>query len=440
MTEDRTIFEIPAENLGKFEEQIAKLSKKSVKLIGEAISPLIFGYEEKELSDGLVHRVYQVLLTADVPKLNGWSFVARLDHSNETGTIVRMIPNSGVTLPEKYRHAKNTTCDHCNVNRYRRDTFVVRHCETGEFKQIGSTCLADFLGHDPSKIAKLAELLGYAYECGRAGEHFVGGDLRWIDLQAFLEHAACMVRKYGWISGSVAYNNPSLISTRVRASENMFGNGYDAPVAISEDDRALALEALEWAVSLSSKDNLSDYEHNVSVIANATMIEPRSLGIAASIVGVHFKNKTAHMPKTVEVGDFSGVVQLFKTGGQNLRFPKIRLALETGEPIVLSVAGPKSKCPGMINVTDGGAFENNIWYGRVSPTGTWNNNKAISPITMSSLTALLTALATDPAATAAKYGKLTGQCCFCSKPLTDARSVNVGYGSTCAKNYSLPWG
>lgn len=435
MTEDRTIFEIPAENLAKFEEQIAKLSKKSVKLIGETIMPLIFGYEEKQLSDGLMHRVYQVLLTAEVPKLNGWSFIARLDHSNETGTIVRMVPNCNVILPEQYRHATNTTCDHCNVNRYRRDTFVVCNDETKEFKQIGSTCLKDFFGHDPVKIAKMAELLGYAYECGKAGEHFVGGDLRYIELQSYLEHTAAMVRKHGWVSGGTAYKDNRLTATRQRASESMF----EQFTTITEDDRVMASEALEWASNLGSKEVLSDYEHNVLVIANATMIEPRSMGLAASIVGVYFKNKTANLPKTVEVGNFDNVISLFKTAGKNLKYPKIKLVLESGEPIVLSVAGPKSNCPGTINVTDGGPYGDNTWYGRVSSNGSWQNNKSISANTMSSLTALLTALATDPAGTASKYGKLTGQCCFCSRPLNDERSTSVGYGPVCAKNFSLDW-
>lgn len=41
---------------------------------------------------------------------------------------------------------------------------------------------------------------------------------------------------------------------------------------------------------------------------------------------------------------------------------------------------------------------------------------------------------------AAKFGKLWGQCVFCSRLLTDERSVAVGYGPTCATNNGLPWG
>ncbi len=56
------------------------------------------------------------------------------------------------------------------------------------------------------------------------------------------------------------------------------------------------------------------------------------------------------------------------------------------------------------------------------------------------LTALLKEFAADPTTTVAKYGKLANRCCFCNKGLTDPKSVDAGYGPTCAGNYGLPWG
>jgi len=53
---------------------------------------------------------------------------------------------------------------------------------------------------------------------------------------------------------------------------------------------------------------------------------------------------------------------------------------------------------------------------------------------------VLKALAENPAAVAAAYGKLTGNCCFCGSNLSNARSTGVGYGKTCAEHYGLSWG
>jgi hypothetical protein len=41
---------------------------------------------------------------------------------------------------------------------------------------------------------------------------------------------------------------------------------------------------------------------------------------------------------------------------------------------------------------------------------------------------------------AARFGKLWGSCVFCSRLLTDERSVTVGYGPICAEHNGLPWG
>jgi hypothetical protein len=41
---------------------------------------------------------------------------------------------------------------------------------------------------------------------------------------------------------------------------------------------------------------------------------------------------------------------------------------------------------------------------------------------------------------AAAFGRLTGQCVFCARELTDQRSIDVGYGPVCAGKNGLPWG
>lgn len=41
---------------------------------------------------------------------------------------------------------------------------------------------------------------------------------------------------------------------------------------------------------------------------------------------------------------------------------------------------------------------------------------------------------------AAEFGKITGTCVFCSRRLTDERSVEAGYGPKCAANNGLAWG
>ena len=81
-------------------------------------------------------------------------------------------------------------------------------------------------------------------------------------------------------------------------------------------------------------------------------------------------------------------------------------------------------------------FGASTWYGRVNRDGTFTRGRSCTDAVVE----VLRALATDPAATAAAYGKRTGNCCFCRRDLEDYRSVSVGYGPVCADKWGLPWG
>jgi hypothetical protein len=128
------------------------------------------------------------------------------------------------------------------------------------------------------------------------------------------------------------------------------------------------------------------------------------------------------------------ILDLFARAATRLRRPAIMVA--AGDTVLrLSVAGPSARVPGSINVAGEGSFAERKWYGRITPEGFQPSHHATPAVT-----AALASLAADPAAACSAYGHLTGACCFCRLPLTDARSVAVGYGPICAGNFGLPWG
>lgn len=136
--------------------------------------------------------------------------------------------------------------------------------------------------------------------------------------------------------------------------------------------------------------------------------------------------------------DASGLLALFNTAAAHLKFPKIRLRTADNLPIKLHIVGERSKHVGSVQISDGGSFGANRYYGRIDPaTGAWILPASGAP---ESVKLLVLEMSKNPAETAAKYGKITGSCCFCSRGLEDERSLNVGYGPICANNYGLPWG
>ncbi|RYD61454.1 MAG: hypothetical protein EOP83_16990 [Verrucomicrobiaceae bacterium] len=297
MTEFRTLFQIPADNLASFEDKLAKLSKRSVRMGCGEILPFIASNELKDFGRDIGKvRVYNVHLMADTPKIDGWVFAARLDHSQETGTLIRSVPNFSRDIPTKYRDAA-PHCDHCTVRRYRRDSYIVCNEETGAFAQVGSSCLADFMGHDAYKIARLAEYLSQAGEYARLGEQFVGADRRFLDVEEFLVSAAGAIRLYGWASAKFARDREDVVPTRDHAESNShrrmgksgYGtcNGWYEYFDTTDEDRQMAADALAYVLAFADKPVLSEYESNVLVIAKAVSMEYRHAGLAASIVGIY---------------------------------------------------------------------------------------------------------------------------------------------------------
>ena len=114
----------------------------------------------------------------------------------------------------------------------------------------------------------------------------------------------------------------------------------------------------------------------------------------------------------------------------------VRIATNSGKLLVLNRAGPKSKYIGQLVITDGLPNGSYILYGRIDTYGILHLTRSAT----FEVTEVIQEFSVNPAAVAARYGRLTGGCSFCHHHLSDGRSLAVGYGLQCAKRYGLPWG
>ncbi len=140
---------------------------------------------------------------------------------------------------------------------------------------------------------------------------------------------------------------------------------------------------------------------------------------------------------------FERIVEMFDSASLKLKYPKVRGHFRAhGEelPLKLSRAGGGARYPGSINVSDGGPFGENVWYGRIHSDGTFEPNRRINIEEMRALVTYLTKFNTDPESHAKAHGQEYGECCFCARELTDHRSLDAGYGPVCAERYGLAWG
>ena len=157
-------FKIPEGNMRLFEERLNKLIKRSKKLNSEPIgfktlNTILVPITEYGEETGGFETYFEIEVTGTAPKLEGWDFIGTIDHNrDDSGKVVNLLRNvPGKSIPHKY-HDVGTNCDHCGKNIYRKDTFIVE--KDGDTKQVGRSCLKDFLGHkNPEQVAQYAQFV-----------------------------------------------------------------------------------------------------------------------------------------------------------------------------------------------------------------------------------------------------------------------------------------
>lgn len=251
----------------------------------------------------------QMTLTGAVPRIAGWTFAATLQHVDGVN-IMRNVPGLGRDVPETYRTV-GARCDHCQLARDRRDTYLVVNGDT--WKQVGSSCLADFTGGhgDPHAIAAYAELLASAAQlCGGAegdeeGGYGFGGGRHVFALIAYLECVAAEIRERGWVPKS-RVDNPAN-STAMMAEDRLCPakGSKRRDRSVTDADKKIAEVAMEWAIQLGDgKTRLNDYLWNVHAVAKSGIVEGRTFGIAASIIAAYTKAEAAkNASPSQHVGD-----------------------------------------------------------------------------------------------------------------------------------------
>jgi len=287
------------------EAAFAKLAKRAAKrLNGVASSALVFvargtythySIGHNEHGEQVERRKQLPALFARIdgaaPKLAGWQLVARLYMTATGERMLNAVP--GEDVPARFR-TSGMECEHCNAARLRNDVFVVRH-EGGEFKQVGRTCIRDFLGHDPARL-----LAGFTAvsEIGKEFDDFCGGlgghDWPTYCTEEMLEYTAACVRVDGWTSRKVA-DEQGKTSTASLVRE-CFGRGEVASnlrkrYKPSEADAKTARDALQWVRGTLGAPSygLSDYEHNLVASLRHAVIDGRTFGIAASAIQAYLR-------------------------------------------------------------------------------------------------------------------------------------------------------
>lgn len=353
------MYSIPEQNLTELTETIARIAKRAARLsltpvtmtVGDSTDVPYVGLvgtrrpwvpadgelSALELTGEVVYRRYlAVTISGDAPTVDGWDFVATLQHvqgeAGESLCILRTVPTFEGQLPARFRTATPDTCEHCQAKRRRNETFVVRKAgasimgamvsdaladpgfkryasaslPAGTWLQVGRNCLADFFpGQDPQRLAaRLAMVLD---ACGAAqaasmddgwGESGGGGGERRWPLRRVLAVAATLVRVDGWMSrGKARDTNASATADDVITYLNPPRGGvardqwekWVAGRVVSDADVETATLSIAYArEALGEKgDARDDYEHNLYVAVSVDSVDSRMMGIVCSLISYY---------------------------------------------------------------------------------------------------------------------------------------------------------
>lgn len=331
----RVSYTLPSYGFDGVKREIEKLNKKAIKLGLKPIEIDIINEYEHEFIDYAEERyrdpmmigtvnakdvtktttMYEVEITGEDPLIKGWKFMAIIEHGRDGKNILSGIED----VPEKYRTA-DSNCDHCKQDRYRVKTYILFNGK--EHKQVGSTCLKDFLGHtNPHELAAYSESLfscfskmsivvaefneGEFYEGG-------GGDYHSLNMIVFLDVVAASIRGRGWVSATTARDTGKL-STAHHALDIIFNNideyeMKDKELYVKEEDRERVKGALVWIEDKSGDTNLNDYMWNLTTLCGRERINPKHVGIAASLIYTYNREREKVIAVGTDKSEWQGTV------------------------------------------------------------------------------------------------------------------------------------
>jgi hypothetical protein len=263
-------FRVRVENLRALRERIARIDRRARRL---GTGPVLLVDTGRRHNGRAV-----VVLRGDAPRVEGWR-VAAVVHHRGADAELRPVPGAPAVSLSSARW-RVASCDHCRVARNRKETFLLLRDGDRSVRQVGSSCLRDFLGgHDPERLCRQSEylLLAGAELSGAAGGAGVEPGAT-LDLEAFLAHAARVVRRARWTSRAAATDEAPSSADQAEAS-------LEEHAPLEPADRRLARGTLAWARELLPlKRNPSGFERDLVAVVGESWITRRERGLICAAV------------------------------------------------------------------------------------------------------------------------------------------------------------
>lgn len=321
------------------QNEIDKVNKKAIKwgvapLVLHVISTREIPYYKLnpwgEREQQGTSKKYMVSIQGKGPQVEGYTFIAKVEHISSEGNLLNFSPDSPVkNLPEIYRTIGGG-CDVCGRNQERSNTYVLRldkpdpkhfpNKKPGELIQSGSICLKRFLpGVSIERLIHFAEMLEYLRNARSESENDDSGNDYFTGARAKrVMPISAMVEAIVWvINGRGKYISKKAAADAGEKGEPLFSTAQEAEIvlnyrpgvdrhkpkiieileknpAIQKQADEMVPQVLDWMkktdfTKLNSDPNFNDFYYNLNLIAHMDPVPPDKIGYVSAAVNNYLR-------------------------------------------------------------------------------------------------------------------------------------------------------
>jgi hypothetical protein len=293
-------------------EKIAKLNARAAKR-GWTGRITVTGEEFTEVTDNGVglkraRQMVATVISGEAPRYDGWTFLARADWADGgmvlfTAPGIEGIDRTGIT---------EGACDHCGINRYRKNTYIVRN-DDGRQLQVGSTCLKDFLGWNTNPV-----WISPPSDNDLFGEGGFGHATPVYSVETILAASWACIQAFGYVrSGDTGATKNAVLAVldpRTPAEREL------AKKILPHVAESASAAAMIHQFILSDEfSGYGDYVLNLKNIARSEFVEPRFVGYLVSAPQAWAKAQERTLIKQRENGEL--VNEFLGSVGDKLELP-----------------------------------------------------------------------------------------------------------------------
>ena len=270
-------------NMNRVEKHMNRIAKKCERygcdfhyeIVGEEFKQFIIDTDDdgnKLLSPMEVTRRFVIIEVEGKAIINDWRFIGSIERTDNGNIFHKTVD---VEIPQRY-YNNEPVCEHCNTNRARKYTYIVQNTNTGEFKQVGHTCLQDFTrGMNAEFIAsyyamfeKLVEFETLAIGCGYKESYLSTDDI--------LAYTVAIVNKFGYVRSSEGNSTADCVRDFYGCDHGWYDSCIMADVKkyiedkmtecnfeVTDSDFEIVNEIKKYVSNMKDSNN---YIHNIKVL------------------------------------------------------------------------------------------------------------------------------------------------------------------------------